>query len=75
LLPGVQGVERGARLGFHLSWSRGLGGQLDDIAVGIAKIDRMDKAVVGDTAGLDTGRLAAENDACNTEKTSLKIIN
>jgi hypothetical protein len=35
-----------------------LGGELDDIAVRVAKVDRVDEAVVGDAAHLDARRLA-----------------
>lgn len=38
--------------------TRHLGGQLDDVAIGVAEINRLDHAVVGDAAGVDTLRLA-----------------
>src|SRR5271165_6910346 len=38
--------------------SRSFRGQLDDVAVRIAEIGRVDDTVVGDAAGLDASRLA-----------------
>jgi hypothetical protein len=35
-----------------------LGGELDDVAVRVAKVDRVDEAVVGDAAHLDARRPA-----------------
>src|SRR5437868_2485919 len=45
--------ERGVH---HLPISAGASGQLDDIAVGVAEIDRADKAVIDRTAHLDALR-------------------
>ena len=58
----MKGVERAARAVLRrihgLVVAGPLGGQFDDIAVGIAEIDRIDELVIRDATGLDAGGLA-----------------
>jgi len=58
-LPPCQPVVR-FRFGLYGVVGGGVrgGGEFDDVAVGVAEIDRVDESVVGDAAGFDAGRLA-----------------
>src|SRR5262249_40360930 len=62
LLRGLPAVERFARAilrGVHsVVVIRPLRGQLDDITIRIAEVDRVDHRVIRDAARLDTGALA-----------------
>src|SRR5204863_8873486 len=57
-LPRVQDVAGMTFLGVHRAvLARDLGRQLDDVAVGVAEVDRADELVVGDAAHLAALRL------------------
>src|SRR5271167_2094900 len=58
-LPDFEFFGRAALCRVHrLVVARVLGGQLDDIAVRVAEIDRVDDPVIGNATRLDAGRLA-----------------